>query len=59
MKTHISLKNSIKTTEINKEGRIVKIEMIDQEIRKGKMKINKGQLNQKNNKNQNKKKDEH
>jgi hypothetical protein len=59
MKTHISLKNSIKTTEINKEGRIVKIEMIDQEIRKGKMKINKGQLNQKNNKNPNKKKDVH
>jgi hypothetical protein len=59
MKTHISLKNSIKTTEINKEGRIVMIEMIDQEIKKERMKRNKGQLNQKNNKNQNKKKDEH
>lgn len=35
------------------------IEMIDQEIKKERMKRNKGQLNQKNNKNQNKKKDEH
>jgi hypothetical protein len=59
MQTLINLRNLIKTTEINKEGIIVKIEMIDQGIRKERMKRNKDQLNQKNYKNLNKKKDVH